>query len=67
MSAGRSWRQVKPEVEAGLTQTRDALMTCQPEELAMLQARAQVLVQIIAWFEAGAPEDQMIGGEGAGY
>lgn len=56
----RTWRQIKPQVEAELAAVKDELIVAPIDKVPTLQVRAAVLAQVINWFEAGAPSERQI-------
>lgn len=59
MSAA-TWHTVKPKLMAELEAIRQQLTTCDPSDLAALQARHAALETIREWFDAGSPEERQI-------
>lgn len=56
----RTWRQIKPQVEAELAAVKDELIVAPIDKVPALQIRAAVLAKVIAWFEAGSPDETRI-------
>lgn len=58
-----TWGTVKPKLEKELESLKTQLVTAQPADVPALQARAQALMQVRDWFNAGAPDNKpIIGG-----
>ncbi|AXU17811.1 hypothetical protein C7W88_00040 [Novosphingobium sp. THN1] len=62
-----TWGTVKPKLEDELAHVKDRLVSARPEEITLLQARAQTLMQVRNWFNQGAPEDKPIIGDDPAY
>lgn len=60
MSA-RPWSEVRKHALIQRDEYVKALVTAPPVDVLALQVRIQTIDQFIAWFEAGASADQMIG------
>lgn len=62
-----TWGTVKPKLEQELTSIANALVTARIEDVPALQARAQALMKVRDWFNAGSPDDKPIIGDDPAY
>lgn len=65
--AHTTWATVRPKLENELDQLKNLLVSAKPEEITLLQARAQALMQVRDWFNQGAPENKPIIGDDPVY
>lgn len=59
-AAHTTWGTVRPRIEREIEAIKSALVSAPIEQVPALQARAQALESVRAWFEAGAPDTRII-------